>query len=430
MDRAKLISRLAAQYLGRDEEEDDVPWMDYVQKKNSPAKGMSQSVNTVKEMMEGSKEVDPIGTADGQLGENLLDGVNDALSIPHEQDYQPSNENDEMGEGVGNLFPVEFNHQDKEDQPDNSLRAFYKNKHRQDEATGTPWGSNLYGPDVDAFHMEASDRSTLKVAFKTINQIILKPDHHRAEKIMAEGTKLTPTNVSPKDESAKGIFTLKVSGGKSTHTVKMQMLKAEGKSNLMDHPCLIACDCKDFLYGGPQYYASKDKYLYTPMARPQNVEPRDVAQGGRGKGLTFCKHIYSVGSHLTDLHLDAEYSEDLKKSLLDIKDFDKVVTPEKFHLDAKTKFIQFLENDKMHAEVLEEARQQLKRNGVGEHQLYDYVQGPFAQESQGVQKATIQMMGDSPDTIVFLLLEFKKAFGTIPGYLSEIAYETIKEKIS
>jgi hypothetical protein len=426
MDRKSLINRIASQYLGRGEEDEDLPWMEYVQKKNTPAKGLKDTVDMVGDMVEHSTGIQNPGTADGQLGKNLLDGVQDALSIPHEQDYQPSNENDNLGQGAGNLIPAEFNWSNREDVPDESLRLFYKNKHRQDDATGNPWGSDLYGKDLPGYMKEGR----AKKAFKNIHEVIENSSHPRSIKVKEKGQLLNPRNVTTDSEKSQGIFTFNVDGKDGEHTVVLQLLKAEGKDNLTEHPCLLACDCQDFLYGGPQYYAIKGKYMYMPMMRPSLKEPRDPAQGGRGKGLTYCKHISAVASHLTELGVDKDYSEDIQKALLDISDRDdffRVV--EDGVLDSKARFIQFVLDERLHKEILDLGRKELRERGLNEHQMFDYVQGTFSESNERVQKMVLKNLADNPGMIIMILLEYKKAMGTVPEGLYSTAYDIIKQHI-
>lgn len=429
MDRRKLIDKVAAQYLGKGVEDLDVPWMEYVQKKTESPEGLGDATRMTEDMLKLSpgKGRGDNSRADNQLRPDNFDDSQDVFSLK-EYGGDTTFYHDDVLEGEGGIFPVEYTRPDKQEQPDSSLRMYWINKHRQDEATGNPWGSNLYGEGANVSVLEASDKGISKKAFKTIHQVMDSSIHPRSEKVKEDGMSLDPKDISDVDEKRQGIFTFSVPGKDGEHTVKLQMLKAEGKENLLEHPCLIACDCKDFLWGGPQYYAVQGKYMYTPMLRPQVIEPRDTNQGGRGKGLTICKHVAAVASHLSDLNIDEDYTEDLKSQLLELNPSEDIKELEKnVPMDSKTKFIRFLELGKLNAPVLERARKSLKKQGISEHQMYDYVQGPFAQESVGVQKRIIEMLGTKPDTIIFLLLEFKKAFGDIPGYLSEAAYKTLEK---
>lgn len=427
-----LAYKVASRYLGFNKEEESLPWLEYLKKKNTPRERPSQ--NTLNEFSKAVVDTSP-ANADGQLGKSLLDGVQDGRSRSREQEYQPANENDNLGPGKGGLFPVEFTKPNRSEMPDNSRWMTWQNRHRQDDATGNPWGSNLYGPYNT---IEASQPPSKKVA-KTIKEVMDNSSHERSRDILESAKSLTVQDASKKDEKEKGRYVLKVTGGSDAQEVTVQFLKAQGKSSLAEHPCLIACSCEDFLWGGPQFYAVKGKYMYMPKFRPQLMEPRSKENGGRGKGLTACKHIAAVSTKLSDFLPDEEaYTEDIQNKLLSVKDdaFKDISTlpkeeiTEEYQLDRKTDFVQFLEDSRLHGDVLKQGRKSLKDRGVSEYALYDYVQGTFAELRKGVQEKVLERLEDSPSTIVLLLVEYKKAFGKIPKYLSDVAYAVIKDKIS
>jgi len=425
--------RVASRYLGFNKEEDNLPWLDYLRKKNTPVEE-APNQNTVRELSKTVVDVNP-ANADGQLGKSLLDGVQDGRSTSRVQDYQPANENDNLGPGRGDLFPAGFTKPDRSEMPDNSMWMYWLNRHRQDDATGTPWGSNLYGPFNT---IEASQGKHLKTA-KTIKEVMDSSTHERTRDILESAKGLSVRDISRKGEKDVGRYVLKVTGGSDAQEVTLQFLKAKGKDSLAEHPCLIACTCEDFLWGGPQFYAVKGKYMYMPKFRPQLMEPRSKDNGGRGKGLTACKHIAAVSANLSDfLPTDESYTEDIQSKLLSVKDdafkdlstLPKEEITEEYQLDRKTDFVQFLEDERLHSEVLAQGRKSLKEKGVSEYALYDYVQGTFSEMRKGVQEKILERLEDSPSTIVLILVEYKKAFGKIPRYLSDAAYEIIKDKIS
>lgn len=411
-------NKTAGQYLGHNIEEENLPWMDYLNK-------MNHGSTTVPQI--------PEHPADDQTGKNLLDSVNDPRSKSGPQDITPLNVNDSLRRDEGsNLMPAEFNSHVIEEDP--SLAMFRRMRSRQDDATGNPWdmtGLMGVGPRTG---IVAGVRTASQ---KNIQDILASSTHPDTEKIKSAGKDLTPTNTSVKEDSDKGLYSFTVSGEGTEYTVKVQFLKGDNATSLVDHPCLVACSCPRFLYGGPQFYAVRGHYMFMPMFRPQLREPRDVSEGGRGKGLTFCKHVYSVAAHLGDLLGDASYMQDVRKNLLDVKDpeftdkgtLDSAQLSEEFHTDRKTRFVQLLETPALHEKIYAQARKQLRDKGLDEHMVHDYVTGPFMDSPKEVQEGLIQSLAKSPDTIIMILLEYNKAFKALPGYLTDIAYKTIKTAI-
>ena len=410
--------KTSGQYLGHDVEEENIPWMDYLLKMN-----------------QGNQGAPPIPDvpSDGQTGKNLLDGVNDPRSKSGPQGIQPVNLNDSLRKDEGsNLMPAEFNWHVIDEDP--SLAMFRKMRSRQDDATSNPWdmtGLMGTGPGTGIV-------AGVRVASqKNIQDILASSTHPDTGKNKEAGKGLTPKNVSLKEDSDKGLYSFTVSGEGTDYTVKVQFLKDDSVDNLVEHPCLVACSCPHFLYGGPQYYAVRGRYMFMPMFRPQLREPREVSDGGKGKGLTFCKHLYAVAAHIGDLVGDTSYMQGVRKNLLGIKDpeftdkgtLDSEQLSEEFHLDRKTRFVQLLETPALHEKIYSQARKQLRDRGLDEHMVHDYVTGPFMDSPKEVQEGLIRALAKTPDTIIMILLEYNKAFKALPGYLTDIAYKTIKTAI-
>lgn len=425
-------NRVATQYLGHDKEDSGLPWMDYALSKT---RDKIKSVNQNKPYNYVKVTQPPnigIPNGDGDLGESLLDGIKDPLSLSREQGYQPANENDTYrSDGDSFRYPIEFNKFDRETTPETDLKLWWDERHRQDQSTGNVWGSGLYGESVNFSNREAS----IKLSSKTIHQIISDSNHKKTEDFKNKGKALTPKRVSDQEQEKKGLFEFLVSGGGGDHSVKIQFLKTGAETrNLLDHPCQVACDCESFLYWGPQYYAVKGNYMFMPLFRPQILPPRSEGEGGRGKGLTYCKHLYAVFTHLTEMGVDSEYSEDVKNNLLDIRDdqgaTDRDELLDKFHVDRKTKFKQFIEDDNLHRGVYNEAVKILKDNGLDEHQVADYVTGDFSKQNRRTQEIILEQFSDHLDILVLLLLEYRKTQGSVPVNLVDTAYEIIKDTIS
>lgn len=404
-----------------------MPWMEYVQSKVNPKAIENTSI------MEGAQCGAPMGI-DSQLGKNLYEDVQDINSSPSYQESYPVNKNDELRKDEGSrLFPAEYNWHNSEEDP--AWSFYQKVQDNQSDATGNFLGSNLYGTNEGSGIVVGS----LKLAASGLNlqTIIKKSTHAKTSLIRESGAKLRVENSSNKESQSKGLYTFTVAGDGTSNQVTIQFLKDETAKSLADHSCLVACSCPYFLYAGPQYYAVKGKYMYMPLFRPQLIEPRETKDGGRGKGLTFCKHLYAVASQIGHLLEDDKYLEGVQDKLLSIKDpdfaevgtLDSSAVSEEYHLERKTKFVQFIENAEMHKEVYESAHNQIKQKGLDEHMVLDYVQGVFSELDKKSQADIIKALSENPDLVILLLLEYHTLFHVVPAYLTDVAYKSIKKHI-
>lgn len=441
--KKEIIRKVLAQYLGNNEETLDIPWMDYMKRRTKDKVTPSNQNSPDFYKNKGKREetfdmpITPPG-AQRDIGPSLINDVIDPMSLNKEQDVTPSNENDSYrSDGDSMSYPIGINKFERD--TNESLKWWWRARNRQDLNTGNPWGSNLNGLESHASLKESTIKkaSMGKVSYKNIHQILESSNHDKTQEFKERGKRLRPKKISSGVEEGRGLFEFVVSdeSDDSTSTVKIQFLKTEDKTeNLLDHPCQMGCSCNSFLYWGPQYYAVKGNYMYMPMFRPQIIPPSSKDDGGRGKGLTFCKHIYAVTTHLTEMGVDKDYGEDIKKQLLSIEDTlvpkDVEESIEKYHVDRKTNFKQLLEDPSVHGPILEEALRLLKKNEMDEHHIADYITGEFSKESDRTQELIIEEFSDSPDIVILLLLEYKKAFGSIPVRLVDTAYENIKDHIS
>lgn len=419
MNRNLMVLKIAGRYLGDNQEDEGLPWADYVADKTKKEENPGEHL--LLDMVKHAPYAKNKTIDNEQLGKNLLDGVNDARSISHNQDVQPANNNDDLGEGAGNLMPAEFNWLNKKDLPDDSLRRFWNTKNRPDEATGNPWGSDLYGNDCP---QSVTMASMSKTASKSLHEITIEGESPRARSTMDRGKLLIPKNITSDEDAKKGLYTFTVKSNEE-HKVVIQFLKGTGK--LSDHPCMIACDCKDFLFGGPQYYAVKGHYMYMPMFRPQLLEPRDKENGGKGKNLTFCEHLYSVVSHLSNLNIDDNYAEEMEQILptINVDQYESLLS--EVPTELKTKFIQFLETKGSGSDLMEKCISKLKEKGFGEYALSDFVKNQFSTSNRSWQRIYLNSLDDSPIVLICLLLEYRNVVGSIPKYLSDVAYKIITD---
>lgn len=421
MDINELVEHFAAQYLGRNQEDRDVPWMDYMRFKNDPGlpkKKMEGKGETLTDMVENSTVKEDRDKSD--FGPSLMDGVIDPLSKKNQQDSQPSNDNNDLRYDQGsNLLPASFNQVDTKD--DSSLAQLRRYRYRDDNVTGTPWDLSGEGPEA----------YRTKLAFKTLNEVITLGDHPTSEDIKAKGKALIPVDMSSEEDRKRGLYTIKVPGKEQEdYTVMLQFLKAENKKSLIDHPVQLSCSCPIFLYGGPQYYALLNNYFYMPEFRGQRLAPRPKEDGGKGRGMTFCKHVYSVASHMAELGFDKDYEDALRGQLLEVNEKNPLTDEEfdsVYHLERRTKFVQFLEDKSLSGELHKKVREDLKARGLSEHQVFDFVQGSLSEDSPEEQKDyLLEVSQDNPSLAIFLLLEYREAFGKIPGYLVDTVYKAVK----
>jgi hypothetical protein len=434
----RIVATYTNQYLGEGKSDQSGDWMSYMMDANEPAPGVEETVKNLGSMSKGKAvTTDNRGGGDAQVGQNLMNNVPDPMSLNKIQGNPPANHNDEeRTESSIFQYPIELNKFERSDDPSQSLQNWWTSRRRDDDSTGNPWGSDLTGEGTNVSNREASYRTArIKLAYKNIHEVIDSSHHQKTEEFKGRGKLLTPTLTNSPEEQKKGIYTFDVKSEEGDNTVKMQFLKAEGPaSNLVDHPVLLACDCPSFLYWGPQYYAVEGSYMYMPLYRPQTTAPKSTIQGGNGQGLTFCKHIYSVVTHLTALGIDKEYSEDTAKDLIGISDVE-VIDPSKLDLEEKTRelhlsvledFARFVNDDGAHREAYDETKANLEKNGVSEHQLVDFVTGLFVNMDRASQLNMVNSMNKSPDTMLMILFEYRKHFGKVPRYLIQATFNMIR----
>lgn len=418
---------------GGSNESRTVPWMEYVQKATNPAPGSKETVNTLMSMSKNKATVpDSRGGGDPDIGPSLMNNVTDGLSRSKIQDSPASNENDSYrSDGDMMQYPTEMNRPSIKDEPGQGRNwSYWGARNRPDEGAGSPWGSNLYGDGVNVSNVEAS----VKTAAKKLKQIIDESKHPKTEGFEERGKKLSPRLDKNDQDQATGLFTFIVPPGNkepgkrpsTEHTVHVQFVRtSDTADSLLDHPVMVSCDCPSFLQWGPQYYALKGGYMYSPDFRPQNVSPRDPSMNGKGIGLTFCKHLYAVATHMGRMMIDPDHAEKINDEISNmIADPSILQLPDIREVEDKGDLQTFISDPEVHAEFQKAAVRHIEEHGLAEHELVDFVNGSLIPAKEEDVPELIKHM--NPEIIILMLIEYRKIKGTVSSVIMNAVYPRIK----
>lgn len=442
MNRTAAIRRVIAEYgnvsQGGNREQETVPWMDYVEKATEVPAGTSE---TYQKLLSLAKK-NPATTTDykggdPQVGPSLIDGVTDGLSVSKTQEAPPANENDSFrSDGDMMSPPSEFNRTSIKEEPGQSRDNYFKSlRDRPGEEGGNPWGSNLYGDNTNLSNLEASvkKQAVLKTAAKKLNDILDASTHPKTEKFKDNGKRVVPTLAPSTEGSRQGLFNFRVPSekGKPPYNVTVQFMKPETPvSSLFEHPAMVACDCPAFLYWGPQYYAMKGDYMYTPEFRPKYMSPRNPEIGGRGAGLTFCKHLYAVATHLSALGIDPQKSDETEDEIHKvISDPTLLNLPDVQEIEDRADLMHFISDPSTHSEFRAQALKDLQASGLSEHELINFVNGPMLKMNDAEAKTFIEGMADATATLLLLLIEYKKIKGNVPSSIMGPAFAALRASL-
>ena len=210
MDIVDLARSVAARYSGDVEGDDNLPWMEHVQKAQESDLNLGGFRKTISDaaLPEGAQP----HIHDDSTGKALIDDISGGLSVPREMDGPAVNVPEEStgtGEPVTH-FNTPDHYKDTE-----SLKHWWEAKERSEENTGTPFGKEqeLTGMTLEASRgrrVLASSGSYFGFTkeAKTLTQILYDNKNHKKQVMDERGSKLSPVlSSTPEQKDAACIFT-------------------------------------------------------------------------------------------------------------------------------------------------------------------------------------------------------------------------------
>lgn len=313
-----------ARYLGQDQEDDGLSWMDHLEKSQESDPGIPSAIQALAPAVKEEPEHKSDSNIGQQGGKSLQDDIIDPRSMAREQDG-PAVRSDVEDLESGDIPITHFKAPEMYGE-NSSLKYWWDSRERDDNATGTVFGQEYTGLPVEASmklvtaafgELVDPDGGIDKLAV-SLPQIISENSHKNKGVTIRRAQTITASITSNEDQLSRGllIFKMQSKGSQETRNTVIQFLKdpnGPGDKSLMEHDCLIGCDCPAFLWWGPMYYANRGNYLFNlakqeiigspeegkeglqavPGATYAGSDP-NVAPTKRGPNYTFCKHIYKA----------------------------------------------------------------------------------------------------------------------------------------
>ena len=327
----------AARYLGQEQEDDGLPWMEHLEKEQKADPSVGSIVQKLDPAVMSGELEKPDSNVKQQGGSSLLDGIKDPRSMAREQDGPgPRDDIEDLQSGS---VPITHFMDPERYGEGSSMKYWWDSKNRNDNNTGTAFGQEYTGLPIEAsLLMTPEDMNEAMASWgvpgidkqaASLNSIVnaSSSQHKLIDITRTKASNIDPVLESSADQVKKGIllFSMKAQTGEGRRFVAVQFLKpTDGKErkSLMDHDCLVACSCPAFLFWGPQYYAITGDYMYKDMAQiaappssgsyTTEIHPGTafVPSGkkkpvSRGQNYTFCKHIYAVSMKIRAEFVDA-----------------------------------------------------------------------------------------------------------------------------
>lgn len=441
MDIRNSSRTVVAGYLGLEEGDGGLTWMENAQKAQEPDLGILKNLKSLSKGMRTDSPSDN-RQPDNDSGKSLIDDIQGGLSIPRETDAPMPNkpeESDDSGQPT-----IHFNAPDHY-KTNESLKHWWDSRERQDEATGTAFGNQLTGGPVEA---SSNTLGLVKVAAKTLNQIIRGNHNHKRLVMIEKGNKLRPKLESTEEQKAKGLYMFKTTsddpgrhGGKPAWTTVVQFLKSSdagspaGGKYLVNHNCLVGCDCPAFLYWGAQYYALQGKYMYMDLMRPTIVVPKSYIPGvteeiARGKDGTFCKHVYAVYQMLMRVE-DKPLTEGFESEIVHLSEPGYIQEGmRKLSIGSYEDFRDIIKDGDQLPEVVKEVDRVLESQSHGNiEEFHQWLDAKWDGEWRGNvdhKRKVLESVAQSPHLILYILTYESGHMGSIPEVLIKVGWNLVK----